>query len=152
MSLQHKIDEMCECGSQLGIYFINGGREKRCTKCNKSFGVLLREPNSQFLMPFGKHQGKPIAELPSDYLVWGTKNLSSNSMKKRFEEELQERDSPTDITKKIISSCIDILNAKIEDINGSEEDLKIIKMAADRLKKYGIEVKIVFNQNQQGNK
>lgn len=31
---------------------------------------LLKEPSSLHHMPFGKHQGKPLKEVPKDYLVW----------------------------------------------------------------------------------
>ncbi len=92
MKLKEKIVEDCtNCGSvELGIFYVSGGLEKFCLHCNKSFGRLTRLENNQFTMPFGKHKGILLSDLPKEYLFWGSQNLFG-AMKKRFKEEFDKR-------------------------------------------------------------
>lgn len=92
MKLKEKIVEDCtNCGAvELGIFYVNGGLEKFCLHCNHSLGRLIRLENNQFIMPFGKHKGTLISDLPKDYLTWGSENLTG-AMKKRFKEELTKK-------------------------------------------------------------
>jgi exodeoxyribonuclease X len=43
-------------------------------------------------MPFGKHRGKPIKELPNDYLTWILENLEMRkSLRTVLEAEYERR-------------------------------------------------------------
>ncbi len=86
-------NELCQtCNERLGLFYISGGREKRCMNknCGINYGRILKETNSEFIMPFGKHKGMSILEMPLDYLNWGKDNLNGN-IQKRFQEELEQR-------------------------------------------------------------
>ena len=49
---------------------------------------MSSEPvQSKMLMPFGKHYGKPLHQLPSDYFYW---LCSLNSLPKELKAELQK--------------------------------------------------------------
>ena len=48
------------------------------TKCGK-LGFCSRE--CMYLVPFGKHKGKTIDELPKSYLAWMNKTLREMEMK-----------------------------------------------------------------------
>ena len=45
------------------------------------------------VMPFGKHEGKPLGEVPSDYLCWAVRECDSLSggMRLSIAEELRRR-------------------------------------------------------------
>lgn len=40
-------------------------------------GVKAEPPKRTFVMPFGKHRGEDIADLPTDYLNWMVENLDN---------------------------------------------------------------------------
>lgn len=42
-------------------------------------------------IPFGKHTGKKLSEIPGEYLAWGFENLRSREWKNAFGEELRRR-------------------------------------------------------------
>ena len=46
-------------------------------------------PTSGYAMPWGKHKGKPIDEVPADYLEWAIKNASNINDTLRAEIERQ---------------------------------------------------------------
>lgn len=46
-------------------------------------------PSSGYAMPWGKHKGKPIDEVPADYLEWALKNASNLNDQLRAEIEKQ---------------------------------------------------------------
>lgn len=48
---------------------------------------LLKAPSQIAKMPFGKHQGKPLAEIPKDYIAWLSK---SGAFEKAENQELQK--------------------------------------------------------------
>lgn len=48
-------------------------------------------------MPFGKHRGKSLDELPEDYIVWLIEECEDDVIREHAEEELSRRkDHPTD--------------------------------------------------------
>jgi exodeoxyribonuclease X len=50
-------------------------------KCLQTLGRMLEISNDPALLPrfsFGEHKGKPIAEVPSDYLEWCRGNIFDN--------------------------------------------------------------------------
>ncbi len=71
-------DRCPHCGSaNLSTVQCSGGPHwgrLECGSCHRFIKWLPKpidpESAAAFLMPFGKHRGKPLAELPSDYLAW----------------------------------------------------------------------------------
>jgi len=75
--------EARQMGPHLGIY---------CSDCGKLHCWEKQTPidDPDFIMPFGKHAHTPLRKLPTDYLDWGTKNLTG-SMQERFKLALEQR-------------------------------------------------------------
>ena len=61
----------------------------------KGGGVAGGSPSasSSSVITFGKHQGKSIEDVPSDYLAWLAKNAKEDDMKDLANKELQKRNS-----------------------------------------------------------
>lgn len=55
---------------------------------------LSLESVAAFVMPFGKHKGTPIRDIPRDYLRWGAGNLGSTSMRRKFQFYLDATEEP----------------------------------------------------------
>jgi hypothetical protein len=45
-----------------------------------------------FVMPFGKHAGKTLAEIPRDYLLWGLEKINRPSIRRAIERFLEGPD------------------------------------------------------------
>lgn len=91
MKLKEVTEEICkDCFGNLGIFWIQGGMAKYCTGCGQDYGTILRLENDEFKMPFGKHKGTTISDLPIGYLMWGAQNLKGG-VSKRFQEEISRR-------------------------------------------------------------
>lgn len=63
-----------EKGPHTGIY---------CASCDKWLRWKKKEPDYEkdwvnFTMPFGKHEGKLLKEIPHHYLKWGAENLDDD--------------------------------------------------------------------------
>jgi hypothetical protein len=63
-----------------------------CLKCD-SYIKFLSQPNKEFLMPFGKHKGKPLESLKSEedvkYLNWMLSEMKlGNNLKDRIKKHL----------------------------------------------------------------
>lgn len=43
-------------------------------------------------MPFGKHKGKLISDIPTDYLRWGAREFAPGSVQRQFIQELAARE------------------------------------------------------------
>ena len=41
-----------------------------CKECGAWNGNYRYRTNGDYIMPFGKHKGEPVCELPVDYLSW----------------------------------------------------------------------------------
>lgn len=46
-----------------------------------------------FSMPFGKHKGLPLSEIPTGYLEWGARELSKKPLVKLFKTEILRRET-----------------------------------------------------------
>lgn len=44
-----------------------------------------------YLMPFGKHKGQPITEVPGQWLEWAVENLDKPDVKAECQKELARR-------------------------------------------------------------
>ena len=66
-----------------------------CPKCDKwmkwEAKPKTREGASAFIMPFGKHKGTSLTELPESYLKWGVEALDNKNIKSWFKYELECR-------------------------------------------------------------
>lgn len=50
--------------------------------------ILIPKRGDSYIMPYGKHRGKPIHTIPSNYLKWVAENWNEKDvMKKRIVEE-----------------------------------------------------------------
>lgn len=79
---------------------VGGGTYVRanCAECKAYFQFIPqggrkweRAVGVETLMPFGKHKGTKIGDLPGEYLLWGADNLQSESFRKAFSEALRTR-------------------------------------------------------------
>ncbi len=43
------------------------------------------------IMPFGKHKGKYLREVPKDYIEWAITNIKDDALASMFSIELQRR-------------------------------------------------------------
>jgi hypothetical protein len=88
-------DEYCPtCGCDLfdveEQIFKNGKTHLRatCNNCKRFIKYLSQNNEAEFRMPFGMHKGKPLADIPRDYLDWlleNGKNNIRNKIKKFYE-------------------------------------------------------------------
>ncbi len=72
------------CGPHLGVY---------CARCGR---WITWAPSGRPIevMPFGKHKGSPIADLPHAYLEWVLENLKlRGSLLRALESEYERRGS-----------------------------------------------------------
>ncbi len=44
------------------------------------------------IMPFGKHAGKPIVDIPSDYLKWAAENMDQEDVCQACDKEWSFRE------------------------------------------------------------
>ncbi len=44
------------------------------------------------IMPFGKYKGKPVVDIPSDYLLWAAEHLDQEDICKACDVEWQFRE------------------------------------------------------------
>jgi hypothetical protein len=64
--------------------------EQRCI--NGHFIKFLPQNNPVFAMPFGKHRGLAIRDLPDSYLSWMLENADlKNSLRRHLEAEYEKR-------------------------------------------------------------
>jgi hypothetical protein len=81
--------------------FANGTQHRRC--CCARCGAFLRfipQPLEQGQKPvlyFGKHQGTPLTEIPTDYLEWVTNNVRLSGRKRREVQEELDRRQQTEV-------------------------------------------------------
>ena len=59
----------------------------------KGTKMSLPPSGSQMVMPFGKHRGEKISDLPSDYIEWCLENLENirPDLQKEMENQLELR-------------------------------------------------------------
>ena len=72
--------------------FSNGTKhlELRCSAGH--FQKFLPQNNPVFVMPFGRHKGKAIKDLPDDYLAWMLENADlKNNLRRHLEAEFERR-------------------------------------------------------------
>jgi hypothetical protein len=89
MKNQLKCDKQ-DCGATafelLDQCFENGTKHiaAKCIKCGtfKQWVPQSTGTVEEITMPFGKHKGTKLAEVPKDYLEWLIKNTDSNFNKK----------------------------------------------------------------------
>jgi len=98
-------------------------------------------------MPFGKYQGKPIAEIPEGYLVWVLGNVEclSPMLRDAIERQLdikpatrptpQPRDHRTELDVKLRGWHRELALRYHPDRKGSTEVMAAINDAYDRLRK-----------------
>lgn len=65
--------------------------ELYCTGCGKHVRFLKSTTPETFVMPFGKHKGDQLQNIPLDYLHWGVSNLSDEKLRNRFAAEVHRR-------------------------------------------------------------
>lgn len=91
---------ICDCGSKEQLMVEQEFKNKTvhirldCMGCGKFLRYLPQSNvnNDDFVMPFGKHKGKNIKDVPSDYLQWiYEKSDLSENIKKRAKSNLQNR-------------------------------------------------------------
>jgi hypothetical protein len=61
----HDLYDYKEVGTHLGRY---------CATCGKWIKWVTHVKNDDFIIPYGKHKGKKLKDLPKDYLEWLLKN------------------------------------------------------------------------------
>lgn len=49
-------------------------------------------PREVEIMPFGKHRGKPIVDIPSSYLLWAAENMEQEDVCQACDTEWQFRE------------------------------------------------------------
>ena len=70
-------------GLHLGLY---------CQACGDRWIRWLSQARPVVAMPFGKHRGTPISDLPDDYLDWLLENVEvKDSLSKALESEYERR-------------------------------------------------------------
>ena len=61
------------------------------------YSEKLKDPRWQkMIVTFGKYKGKPLCEIPKDYLVWCVENFDSmrpGNWKRTFKRELERRET-----------------------------------------------------------
>lgn len=63
-----------------------------CLECGKVRAMPQNNPAQDFVMPYGKHKGLALKDIPRDYLYWVKAN-SDKSVLKKVTEFLAEADS-----------------------------------------------------------
>ena len=102
-------------------------------------------------MPFGRHKGKPLAELPDDYLTWSLRVTTSPSLRDALLAEQRARrcrsassngdgprksvdsSSPPALRELVERSRRELARQHHPDMGGSTEVMKGINLLADRL-------------------
>ena len=74
ISCTHETTVEKEKGPHIGVY---------CANCDKWLSWKKKEPNYEkdwetFTMPFGKHEGELLKDIPHHYLKWGAENLDDD--------------------------------------------------------------------------
>ena len=75
--------------AQIGALVKFGIRRETAMKwTKKQAGAVISDyrgrSGGEYVMPFGKHAGKPLKEIPHDYLRWGAENLQCESFQKNI--------------------------------------------------------------------
>ena len=84
-----------ECGSLNVVLaeqtFSNGTKHARakCDDCQADLGFVRSVETEDFVMPFGKHKGRRLADCPADYVAWLAENSRSASIRRRAAEALR---------------------------------------------------------------
>lgn len=60
------------------------------------FIAITKRPREIIRMPFGKHKGEPIAQLPRDYLEWAVAKMNAADVREACRRELEKRRQPDD--------------------------------------------------------
>ena len=87
------ICQNCGC-IELEIKFLESNKaiQMRCSACGKFFGNYKYAKAETYIMPFGKHKGEKLTELPNDYLEWlYYKSDISGNLYDAVEEILERR-------------------------------------------------------------
>ena len=72
--------------------FKNGdiAKARYCKTCNKFIKFVRTVETKDFIMPYGKHKGKKLIDLPKDYLEW-LLTMSKRTIQERVKEVLDGR-------------------------------------------------------------
>lgn len=87
-----------ECNGEDHHHYVEEGDPKPEPKHHPRMNIPAREsmPNNpaEIRMPFGKHKGELIEDLPSDYIRWCLENLErlDSAVQKEMEEQLLLRE------------------------------------------------------------
>lgn len=85
-----------KCPSQLFFVVITeaGHAKAECSHCGAYLRFLPQGEETNLAdepVPFGKHRGKRVSELPKDYLAWGAVGISNKRWRGLFAKELERR-------------------------------------------------------------
>lgn len=58
---------------------------------------LDSKPEDSEVMQFGKHKGKKLSEVPTDYLLWAVDNFTQRALVAKFQIELKRRESDPEL-------------------------------------------------------
>ncbi len=92
----------CSCGSDeftFSLVVLANQTEHKvahCIRCEKRYPNFLPkeltpENLDSWTMPFGKHAGKRLAEIPRDYLLWCLDNVPRNNIQKTLKAYLDQQ-------------------------------------------------------------
>lgn len=85
-----------KCGSESvrleNKTFANGTKHLAafCVDCGKFLKYVQRVKDEDFVMPFGKHKGERLFDVPREYLEWMENTVDSTNLKSRIKRFLCE--------------------------------------------------------------
>lgn len=64
-----------------------------CAKCQAYIKFLpIHDDLGNFEMPFGKHKGKKLSEIPKEYLEWASNNFSEGPVLRKINDFMYEEE------------------------------------------------------------
>lgn len=87
----------CGCDKFTVNHSPGGHAKAECSTCGAYLQFIPQGPEpthiGEVVIPFGKHKGARLAQIPDEYLRWAAENLESTKWREKFKNELGARNA-----------------------------------------------------------